>query len=98
MGKIRIPRKLKKKGVVLIYNFPCVPKINKYCSYKIIEYGISHYNMSAEDLCRTFGRYTIDDVIWWHWVRYKYLNIEPKMSQEFQEYWDYFVKKGVIKF
>ena len=97
MGKIRIPRKLKKKGNVLIDNFPCVPKINKYCSYRIIEYGIFHYNMSAEDLCRTFGRYTMDDVIWWHWVRYKNLNIEPKMSDKFKEYWDYFVNQGVIK-
>ena len=94
---IRIPRKLKKKGIALVYNFPYVPKVNKYCSYRIIEYGISHYNMSAEDLYRTFGRYTMDDVIWWYWVRYKHLNIEPKMSDKFKEYWEYFVNQGVIK-
>ena len=97
MKKIRIPRKKKKGSILLHYNFPCVPKINKYCSYKIIEYGVSHYNMSAEELYRTFGRYTMDDVIWWHWVRYKHLNIEPEMSKKLKEYWDYFVNQGVIK-
>jgi hypothetical protein len=97
MTKIRIPRKKKKESILQHYNFPCVPKINRYWSYKIIEYGISHYNMSAEDLYRTFGCYTMDDVIWWAWVRRKHLHIEPKLSEEFQEYWNYFVSEGVIK-
>ena len=54
------------------------------------------YNMSAEELVDTFGRYTYDDVIWWHWVRWKKLGIESKMSPDFQEYWDFFKSKGCL--
>lgn len=53
--------------------------------------------MTAEELYKSFGRYTVDDVVWWHWVRRKHLHIEPKLSEEFQEYWNYFVSEGVIK-
>ena len=53
--------------------------------------------MTAEELYKSFGRYTMDHIIWWHWVRKKHLHIEPELSEEFQEYWDYFVSKGIIK-
>lgn len=53
--------------------------------------------MTAEELCRKYGYPLKEHVIWWHWVRKKHFGVEPKMSEEFQEYWDYFVEKGVIK-
>lgn len=97
MKKIRIPRKVKKyykdTGV---RHFPNVPKAERYIRYFNIEDGIKRYDMTAEDLCKTFGKYLIDDVIWWHWVRWKELGIEPKMSPKYQEYWDFFVNEGVI--
>ena len=31
-------------------------------------------------------------VCWW-----KELNVKPEMSEEFQEYWNYFVERGIIK-
>ena len=97
MKKIRIPRKVKKyyrdTGV---FHFPYVPKAERYIRYFNLENGIKTYKMTAEELCENFGRYLMDDVIWWHWVRWKELGIEPKMSQKYQEYWDFFVKEGVI--
>ena len=103
MKKIRIPRKKKKqrywRGMPYIaYKcFPNAPKIVKYYNYFDIERGIKRFGMSAEELYNTFGGVLKDYVIWWHWVRYKHLNIEPNMSDEFKEYWDYFVNQGVIK-
>lgn len=98
MSKIRIPRKLKKYGDKKLkhYNFPNVPRLSRYYSYFVIEDGIKTHNMSAEELCKTFGRYTMDDVIWWHWIRKKKLGIEPQMSPKFQEYWDFFKSKGCL--
>lgn len=100
MKKIRIPRKLKKNANNILdrtwKNFPNVPKLMRYHHWYVIEDGIKRYQMSAEELVENFGRYTYDDVIWWHWVRWKELGIEPKMSSTFQEYWDYFVEQGVI--
>ena len=52
--------------------------------------------MTAEQLYHTFGRYTMDDVVWWYWVRWKNLGIVPKISADIKEYWDYFVEQGVI--
>ena len=100
MKKIRIPRKLKKHANKILdktwKNFPNVPKLMRYIHHHNIEVGMKLHNMSAEELVDTFGRYVYDDVIWWHWVRWKELGIEPKMSPSFQEYWDFFVEKGVI--
>lgn len=100
MKKIRIPRKLKKHANKILDKnwklFPNVPKLMRYHHWFVIEEGIKKYQMSAEELVENFGRYMYDDVIWWHWVRWKELGIEPKMSKDFQEYWDYFVEKGVI--
>ena len=100
MKKIRIPRKLKKNANILLnksYCFPEVPKLQKYYSYLDVEDGIKRYNMSAEQLYYSFGRFTMDDIIWWNWVRWKKLNVKPEMSEDFQEYWNYFVEKGIIK-
>ena len=52
--------------------------------------------MTAEELCNTFGRYVIEEVIWWNWVRYKKLGIQPEMSFEYKKHWDYLVKEKVI--
>jgi hypothetical protein len=100
MSRIRIPRKKKKwhyKNKMINYKFPYVPKYYRYVYYFCIEYGIKEFNMTVEELYKSFGRYTIDHIIWWYWVRRKHLHIEPKLNGEFQEYWDYFVSKGVIK-
>ena len=100
MKKIRIPRKLKKHDNRIFlkkYNqFPNVPKLIRYIHYFNIEKGIKIFDISPEELYYEYGRFTMDDVIWWHWVRWKELGIEPKMSPSFQEYWDFFVKEGVI--
>ena len=96
MKKIRIPRKKKKLGYNHSYVFPYIPKINRYFDYFNIEDGIKRFRMTAEQLCNTFGRYVMDEVIWWNWVRWKELEIKPEMSEKYQEYWDYFVKEGVI--
>lgn len=100
MKKIRIPRKLKKHADSILKRnwkqFPNVPKVIRYIHWEIIEDGIKSYGLSAEELVKTYGRYIMDSVIWWNWVRWKELGIEPKMSADFQEYWDYFVEKGVI--
>lgn len=103
MSKIRIPRKKKKlcywRGVPenSFRCHPCVPKVEKYYNYLEIEYCIKRSGMTAEELCRKYGYPLKEHVIWWHWVRKKHFGVEPKMSEEFQEYWDYFVEKGVIK-
>jgi hypothetical protein len=100
MRKIRIPRKLKKNTnrIFKVYamNFPYVPKLIRYIHWEHIEKGMKIFDISAEELYYEYGAYTKDDVIWWHWVRWKELGIEPKMSADFQEYWDFFVEKGVI--
>lgn len=54
--------------------------------------------MSAEDLCNTFGRYMMDDVIWWAWVQWKELGINPNLSLKYRDYWNWFVSEGVISF
>ena len=103
MAKIRIPRKKKKLSYWMgvpetsYKSFPCVPKIEKYYNYIEVEYAITRYGLTAEELYRKFAYILKDYVIWWHWVRKKHFGIEPEMSQEFQGYWDYFVSKGVIK-
>ena len=97
MKKIRIPRKKNKKGYIHYYKFPYVPVVNRYFNYQTIEDGIKRFGMTAEQLCNTFGRYVMDEVIWWNWVRWKELGIKPEMSEKYQEYWNYFVKKKVIK-
>ena len=93
---IRIPRKKKKYYKYNPQWFPYVPKTQRYYSYFAIENGIRTYKIGAEELCNTFGRYLMDDVIWWNWVRWKELEIKPTMSRKYQEYWNYFVKEGVI--
>lgn len=93
---IRIPRKKKKYYRYNSQWFPFVSKVQRYYSYFFIEDGIRTYKMGAEELCNTFGRYSMDDVIWWNWVRWKELGIKPEMSDKYQEYWDYFVKECVI--
>ena len=95
--KIRIPRKKKKLGYNNSYILPFIPKVNRYFDYFNIEDGIKRFRMTAEELCNTFGRYVMDEVIWWNWVRYKKLGIKPEMSLKYKEYWDYFVKEGIIK-
>ena len=98
MKKIRIPRKLKKISdkIWSDYQFPNVPKLARYIHYQRVDWGIKHFKMSAEELCETFGKFSMDDVIWWNWVRRKELGIKPSLSPKYQEYWDYFVEKGVI--
>ena len=95
--KIRVPRKKKKIGRIYSYKFPQIPRINRYLDYLIIEDGIKHFGMTAEELCGTFGRYIMDEVIWWNWVRSKELGIKPEMSSKYKKYWDYFVKEGIIR-
>lgn len=100
MSKIRIPRRKKKwhyRDKMFVLTLPYVSKYYRYACYFNIECGIKQFNMTAEELYKSFGRYTVDDIVWWHWVRRKHLHIEPKLSEEFQEYWDYFVSEGVIK-
>lgn len=100
MSKIRIPRRKKKwhyRDKSIDCKFPYVPKYYKYVCYFCIEDGIKKFNMTAEELYNNFGRYIMDHVIWWHWVRRKHLHIEPELSGEFKEYWNYFVSEGVIK-
>lgn len=101
MKKIRIPRNKKKTGYITRLRtcmpYPCFPKLDRYLSYFVIDSGIKRYGMTAEELYKKFGRYTMDDVVWWHWVRYKELGIQPEMSSLFNGYWDYFVNQGIIK-
>ena len=101
MAKIRIPRKKKKYHYISKalrgLNFPNVPKLERYLCHKAITSDTRRYKVSAEELYNRLGFVTMDDIVWWHWVRKKHLGIEPKMSKEFQEYWDYFVSNGVIK-
>lgn len=105
MAKIRIPRKKKKPHVWrdVVNNipnwFPNITKLERYYAYFTIEYAIKKGWVELEPYVKIKkGPYIDDNIVWWHWVRKKHLGIEPKMSKEFQEYWDYFVKKGVIKF
>lgn len=93
---IRIPRKKKKYYHYNPQWFPYTPKVRRYFCYLNIVYSMKVYGMSAEELCNTFGRYTMDDVIWWAWVRWKELGIKPELSPKYQEYWDWFVSQGVI--
>jgi hypothetical protein len=100
MSRIRIPRRKKKwhyRDKMFVLTFPYVSKYYRYVCYFNIECGIKEFHMTAEELYKSFGRYTVDDVVWWHWVRRKHLHIAPELSGEFQEYWDYFVSEGVIK-
>lgn len=99
MSNVRIPRKKKKIRVFFHpYTFPQVNRLYKFYAYLNIERDMKRYNLTAEGLYLKFSRYTMDDVIWWNWIRYKMLGIEPQMSVPFKKYWDYFVSEGVIKF
>lgn len=98
MSKIRIPRKKKKHRFdITCHCFPNVPKLERYLCYFDVEYGIKEFHMTAEELYKFFGRYTLDDIVWWNWIRRKHLYIEPKLNKESQEYWNYFVSEGIIK-
>lgn len=98
MSKIRIPRKKKKhiRHDNICHCFPNVPKVERYLCYFRVEYGCKRRKMSAEQLCNTFGVYTMDDVIWWAWVRRKHIGIEPQLSERYLGYWNFFKDKGVI--
>lgn len=97
MKIIRIPRKLKKDIYALrkIGDFlknRDEPKILKYLSYFKIEAGIKKYHLTPEELVDTYGKYMMDDVIWWYWVRKKELGIEPTLDSDYQDYWNEIVK------
>lgn len=100
MKKIKIPRKLKKHANRIfmrnMQQFPNVPKLIRYHCYLNIEWGMKVFGISPEELYQEYGRFTMDDVIWWHWVRKKEFGIEPQMSPKFQEYWDYLKSKNCL--
>ena len=92
MKKIRIPRKKKKfsyrRKLMSQDCYPCCPKLFKYYSFLSVEYGMKAFRMEAEELYWNIGRYSMDDIIWWHYVRFKHFGIKPKMSEKFKEYWN----------
>jgi hypothetical protein len=102
MSKIRIPRKKKKphvwRNIVSNMAFPNVAKVERYYAYFNVEWGIKRGWIITEPNAIVVSGlpYTKDSIVWWYWVRRKHLGIEPKMSKEIQEYWDFFVSKGII--
>ena len=95
---IRIPRKKKKYWRYHPEWFPYVPKVERYYNYLGMEDAMKLYKMSAEGLADAYGRYVMDNVIWWAWVRWKELGIKPELSPKYREYWNWFVDEGVISF
>ena len=97
MKKIRIPRKLKKDIYVIrkLGDWRTnrdEPKVSKYHRYFKIETGIKKHHLTPEELVDTYGKYMMDDVIWWYWVRKKELGIEPTLDSDYQDYWNEIVK------
>ena len=95
---IRIPRKKKKAYRYSPKMFPYIPKVERYYAYFSIKDGMKRHNLGAEELCNKYGRYVMDEVIWWAWVRWKELGIQPELSTKYRKYWNYFVDEGVITF
>ncbi len=84
--KIRIPRKLRN----CYFNFDSlqVRKVDKYALYLKVEYAMKYFDMTAEQLVHCFGAYSVDDVIWWNYIRWKHFKIEPQMSKKYKDYWN----------
>jgi hypothetical protein len=94
--KIRMPRR--HKNEYYHYDSPQVRKADKYAMYLNVEWGMKTYNMTAEQLYYTFGRYCKDDIIWWNYIRWKELGITPNMSEEFSKYWNLIHKNENLPF
>lgn len=92
---IRIPRKKKKYYRFNPQWFPYTPKVDRYYYYLDLESVARRYKRSPEEMGELY-RYTMDAVIWWAWVRWKELGIKPELGPKYQEYWNWFVEKGVI--
>lgn len=99
--KIRIPRKKKKFNnkyrIIERSKFPYISKLEKFCYFIDLEYYIKQYNMKPIELYYRFGRISLDHIVWWNYIRKKYLNLEPILDNMSQEYWDWFVEQGIIK-
>lgn len=39
---------------------------------------MKYFDMTAEQLVHCFGAYSVDDVIWWNYIRWKHFKIEPQ--------------------
>jgi hypothetical protein len=99
--KIRIPRKKKKwnyKYVIMERSkFPYISKTEKFYYFLDLEYYIKKYNMQPIELYNRFGRITLDHIVWWNYIRKKYLNLELVLDPQTKKYWDWFVRQGIIK-
>ena len=98
--KIRIPRKMKKERYIEkhIKNVRCsnhksTPKLKRYYYYLDVQYGIKEYNMTPSELYNSFGFMLVDHIVWWNWVRWKHIGIEPQNQMDYpniEMYFDYF--------
>ena len=53
----------------------------------------SKENETPEQLYDTLGRITKDQLIWYHWVRFKYLEIHLQLEDEYKEYFEELKKR-----
>ncbi len=96
--KIRIPRKLKKWVRTRCVNEQYLEsKLKRFYYYLDIERSIKRYKKTPIELYNSFGYFTLDHIVWWNWVRIKYLNLPPSdLTNEGREYFNELMKDNKI--
>lgn len=109
--KVRIPRKMKKERYWKKYvsnlkfsgHFESTPKLERYYYYLDTEQSMKRYNMTPEQLYKSFGFMLMDHIVWWNWVRWKHFGIEPQkitdveILDDYSEYFERLMKYNNIK-
>jgi len=98
MKKLKIPRKMRKIRYMEKHikskrgnNHKSTPKLDRYYKYFYIQKLIKKYGMTPEQLCQSIYFVSIDDIIWWNWVRWKHFGITPQKDSEIlNDYAKYF--------
>ena len=100
MKKIKLPRKLKKiykKGTcesrIEVNKNTITQPIRRYAYWAFIDSLVQKFNETPEQLYGSLGCVTRDAVIWYHWVRFKYLGIPLQLEDDYRKYFEGLKKK-----
>ena len=100
MKKIKLPRKSKKiykKGIGVsrleVNKNKITQPIRRYAYWKVIDSLIQKFNETPEQLYGSLGCVNMNSVIWYHWVRFKYLGIPLELEEEYIKYFETLKKR-----
>ena len=100
MRKIKLPRKSKKiykKGTcesrLEVDKNKITQPIRRYAYWKYIDSLVRHFNETPEQLYNSLSCVNRDSIIWYHWVRFKYLGIPFNLEEDYIKYFETLKKK-----